>query len=88
MNARPYGMCSPGAAGFVGWRVDQLELLIKPTEAQRSKFAELRTASNKASEVMRLACPTELPTPLSDGWRRWKNAWMQCCKRSKHYDHP
>ena len=55
------GMCSPAAAGFVGWRIDRLELAIKPTEAQRGKFDELKAASNKASEAMRLACPTEVP---------------------------
>jgi LTXXQ motif family protein len=55
------GMCSPAAAGFAGWRIDRLEQLIKPTEAQRSKFDELKAASNKASEAMRLACPTEVP---------------------------
>jgi hypothetical protein len=37
-------MCSPAAAGFVGWRIDRLELMIKPTEAQRSKFDELKGA--------------------------------------------
>ena len=55
-------MCSPAAAGFVGWRIDRLELSIKPTEAQRGKFDELKTASNKASEAMRVACPTDAPT--------------------------
>jgi hypothetical protein len=54
-------MCSPAAAGFSGWRIDRLELAIKPTEAQRGKFDELKAASNKASEALRLACPTEVP---------------------------
>ncbi|WP_246738131.1 Spy/CpxP family protein refolding chaperone [Bradyrhizobium sp. CCBAU 051011] len=56
------GMCSPAAAGFSGWRIDRLEQLIKPTDAQRAKFDELKTASNKASEALRLSCPTEVPT--------------------------
>ena len=55
-------MCSPAAAGFVGWRIDRLERSIKPTEAQRGKFDELKAASSKASEAMRLACPTEVAT--------------------------
>src|SRR5664279_6341770 len=55
------GMCSPAAAGFSGWRIDRLEQVIKPTDAQRAKFDELKTASNKAAEAMRLACPTEVP---------------------------
>lgn len=49
-------MCSPAAAGFVGWRIDRLELFIKPTEAQRGKFDKLKAASNNA---MRVACPTD-----------------------------
>ncbi len=55
-------MCSPAAAGFSGWRIDRLEQVIKPTDTQRPRFDELKTASNKASEALRLACPTEVPT--------------------------
>jgi hypothetical protein len=51
-------MCSPAAAGFVGWRIDRLEQSLKTTEAQREKFNELKVASNKAAEAMRVACPT------------------------------
>jgi hypothetical protein len=54
-------MCSPAAAGFAEWRIDQLEQVIKPTEAQRAKFNELKTASSKAADVMRSACPTDFP---------------------------
>lgn len=55
-------MCSPAAAGFAGWRIDRLERSIKPTEAQRGKFDELKAASNKASEAMRVACSTDAAT--------------------------
>ena len=54
--------CSPAAAGFFGWRIDRIEQIIKPTEAQRAKFDDLKAASDKASEALRLACPTEVPT--------------------------
>ncbi|MBR0914594.1 Spy/CpxP family protein refolding chaperone [Bradyrhizobium japonicum] len=54
--------CSPAAAGFHGWRIDRIEQIIKPTEAQRAKFDDLQAASDKASEALRLACPTEVPT--------------------------
>jgi hypothetical protein len=56
------GMCSPAAAGFSGWRIDRLEQVIKPTDAQRAKFDELKAASDKASEALRLACSTDVPT--------------------------
>jgi Spy/CpxP family protein refolding chaperone len=54
-------MCSPAAAGFAEWRIDRLEQVIKPTDAQRAKFDEIKTASNKAADIMRSACPTEFP---------------------------
>ena len=77
-------ICSPAAAGFVGWRIDRLERSIKPTEAQRGKFDELKAASNKASEAMRVAFPM-LRRQHRDGWRRWKNDWMRCCRPSRPY---
>ena len=54
-------MCGPSGAGFAEWRIDQLEQVIKPTDAQRAKFNELKTASSKAADVMRNACPTDFP---------------------------
>jgi hypothetical protein len=54
-------MCSPAAAGFAEWRIDRLEQVVKPTDAQRAKFDEFKAASTKAAEAMRAACPTEIP---------------------------
>jgi hypothetical protein len=54
-------MCSPAAAGFAEWRIDRLEEVIKPTDAQRPKFDELKTASSKAADIMHNACPTDFP---------------------------
>ncbi len=54
-------MCGPAAAGFAEWRIDRLEQVLKPTDAQRAKFDELKTASNKAADIMRSACPTDFP---------------------------
>lgn len=56
------GACGPAAAGFLGWRIDRIEQIIKPTEAQRTKFDDLKAASAKATEALRVACPTEVPT--------------------------
>nr|QDF39594.1 hypothetical protein FJN17_19655 [Bradyrhizobium symbiodeficiens] len=56
------GMCSPAAAGFSGWRIARLEQVIKPTDAQRAKFDELKATSDRASEALRLARPTDVPT--------------------------
>lgn len=57
-------MCSPAAAGFAEWRIERLERVIKPTDAQRAKFDEFKAASVKAAEAMRSACPTDLPTTV------------------------
>jgi LTXXQ motif family protein len=57
-------MCSPRAAGFAEWRIDRLERRIKPTESQRGKFDEFKAASNKAAEIVRAACPTDVPTTM------------------------
>jgi hypothetical protein len=54
-------MCSPNAAGFAEWRIQRLERLVNPTEAQRAKFDEFKAASGKAVEIMRSACPNEIP---------------------------
>ncbi len=62
MGHGAYGhMCSPAAMGFAEWRIDRLEQVIKPTDAQRAKLDELKAASSKAAEIMRNACPTEFP---------------------------
>jgi hypothetical protein len=57
-------MCDPAAAGFAERRLDRLERLIKPTDAQRGKFDEFKAASNKAAEIMRSACPTDMPATM------------------------
>jgi hypothetical protein len=57
-------VCRPGAAGFAEWRVDLLDEILKPTDAQRAKFEEFKSASSKAGGAMRTACPTEIPDSM------------------------
>ncbi len=52
-------ICGGGAAGFAGWHTDRLEEALKLTDAQRAKFDEFKTASEKATETVRAACPFE-----------------------------
>lgn len=59
------GMCNPRAAGMAEWRMDRIERLIKPTEAQRTALEGLRTASAKAAETIAAACPKEFPAGAS-----------------------
>ena len=65
MGGQQFGrICSPRMAGFAEWRLDRMERVIKPTEAQRAKFDEFKAASNKAAETMRAACATDVPTTM------------------------
>ena len=59
-------MCGPAAAGFAEWRIAQIEQVIKLTDTQRVKFDELKTASSKAADAMRSACPTDFPRTVVD----------------------
>jgi hypothetical protein len=58
-------MCDPRAAGLAEWRMERIERLISPNEAQRAALNELRTASAKAAETVAAACPREVPASAS-----------------------
>jgi hypothetical protein len=53
--------CNPRSAGLAEWRIARIERAVRPTDAQRPKLEELRTASAKAAEAVTAACPRELP---------------------------
>jgi hypothetical protein len=55
------GMCDPRAAGLAEWRMERIERLVSPTEAQRVALNELQAASTKAAETVAAACPREFP---------------------------
>jgi hypothetical protein len=57
--------CGPRGAGLAEWRMQRIERLIKPTEAQRAVLNELRNASTKADETIAAACPREFPAGAS-----------------------
>jgi len=54
-------MCDPRAVGLAEWRMDRIEQLIGPNEAQRAALDTLRTASAKAAETVTAACPQDFP---------------------------
>ena len=54
-------LCDPRAAGLAEWRMERIERLVQPTEAQKTALNNLRTASTKAAEQIAAACPRELP---------------------------
>jgi hypothetical protein len=55
------GPCDPSVAGVAEWRIDEIERVVRPTDAQRTALADLRTASTKAAAALTNACPREIP---------------------------
>jgi LTXXQ motif family protein len=59
-------MCNPRAAGLAEWRIDTIERAVRPTDAQRAAFNELKAASAKAADTIAAACPRDFPeTPTA-----------------------
>lgn len=54
-------MCNPRAAGLAEWRMQRIESVIQPNDAQKSALAELRAASTKAAEAITATCATAVP---------------------------
>jgi LTXXQ motif family protein len=54
----PQGQCGENAMAFPTERIDQV---VHPNDAQRTKLDALQTASGKAVDLIKAACPTELP---------------------------
>jgi hypothetical protein len=53
--------CDPRVAGMAEWRIDEIERMVRPTDAQRTALGDLRTASVKARDALKSACPVEIP---------------------------
>jgi hypothetical protein len=52
-------LCAPLSVGLYEWRMQWVERLVKPTDAQRIPLNELLEASTKAKEMIAAACPKE-----------------------------
>jgi hypothetical protein len=51
--------CDERLARMAQWRLARIERAVRPTEAQRAAFEDFKSASLKAVETTRAACPTE-----------------------------
>lgn len=58
-------LCSPRGMGFTEWRSARIERLVRPDDQQKAKLDDLKKAGEKASEIMRAACPAEAPANAS-----------------------
>ena len=59
-------MCNPRNAGMAEWRNSQIEAAVRPTEAQKVKLNDLRTASTKAAETLAATCAGDVPTKSTE----------------------
>jgi hypothetical protein len=85
MGSRAMGpaMCNPQAAGLAEWRVDAIERAVRPTDAQRAAFNELKAASTKAADVIAAACPRDFPetsTARLEAMEKRLDAMLQAVK--------
>jgi hypothetical protein len=59
-------MCNPRSAGMAEWRINQIEASVRPTETQKAKLSDLRTASTKAAETLAAACAGDVPSKSTE----------------------
>jgi hypothetical protein len=85
MGSRTMGpaMCNPRAAGLAEWRAEMIERTVKPTDAQRAAFNELKAASAKAADLIAAACPRDFPetsTARLEAMEKRLDAMLQAVK--------
>jgi LTXXQ motif family protein len=54
-------LCSAQTAGLTDWPIEQIAQTVQPDDAQRAALDGLKAATAKALDMLRSACPTELP---------------------------
>ena len=55
-------VCSNKASELAQWPIERISEVVQPTDAQRSALGELETESAKAIELLKEACPNDLPS--------------------------
>ena len=56
------GVCSENAPELTSWPIERITEVVEPTEAQRAALDELRSATASAVEILKEACPNDLPS--------------------------
>jgi LTXXQ motif family protein len=54
----PQAQCN---ASVMAWPGDQIDRVVRPNDVQREKLQALQSASAQASDLIKAACPTEIP---------------------------
>jgi hypothetical protein len=55
-------VCSNGTSDLTDWPIARISEVVQPTEAQRPALDELRAASQKAMDILKAGCPSDLPS--------------------------
>jgi LTXXQ motif family protein len=55
-------VCTGETSGLTDWPVERIAQVVNPDESQRAALNELRDAAARAVELMRSACPDDLPS--------------------------
>jgi hypothetical protein len=59
---RPVSVCSEQATELTDWPIERIAEIVQPTDAQRPALDDLKAASAKAIEILKSACPKDLPS--------------------------
>src|SRR5262245_50906074 len=55
-------LCSGQTTGLTDWPIERIAQMIEPNDAQRADLDGVRDATAKALDVLKAACPTDLPS--------------------------
>jgi hypothetical protein len=55
-------VCSGESSGLTDWPIERIAQQVEPTDAQRSLLDQLRDATANAVNLLKSACPTDLPS--------------------------
>ncbi len=59
---RAAGVCGESSPELTNWPVERISEVIEPNEAQRATLNELKDATARSIDILRAACPNELPS--------------------------
>jgi hypothetical protein len=55
-------ICSGQTAGVTYWQIDEIARAVEPDNLQRAALDEIKSATAQALDILKAACPTELPS--------------------------
>ena len=55
-------ICSGEKSSLTDWPIEQIALAVEPNETQRTALEALRAATGQALDILKTACPTDLPS--------------------------